>query len=135
MGSLCDYQGVVMMLTFYVLKDDAVPGAVKVGRDTAWPSGFNQAQYHTPGNITVPALFQLPVMDLAVQEYLDSLIKSALYPDALNTSCNDNGVQEWYSLDAYSAVSKIRKIPEFADAKISSNVLSLLPLTRLGDDD
>jgi len=118
------------MLTFYVFQDNEVPGSVKIGKDTAWPSRYKQARCHTPGNITVQALFQLPDMDRSRQEQLDSLIKAVLQPYARNVSYNGAGVLEWYNLDADSAVQKIIQIPEFAEAAISRNVQPVLPVSQ-----
>lgn len=63
------------MLTFYILEDAAVPGAVKVGKDTSWPTRFKQARCHSPGTIRVHATFTLPSMDRQGQEFHDALVK------------------------------------------------------------
>lgn len=123
------------MLTFYVFQDDAVPGGVKIGKDTAWPNRFKQARCHTPGSISVTALFQLPDMDRSGQEHLDSLLKAVLQPHVRDVSYNGAGVQEWYNLDADAAVHKISQIPEFAEATIIRNVQPSLPVSQLDYED
>lgn len=123
------------MLTFYVFQDDAIPGSVKIGKDTSWPSRYKQARCHTPGNITVAALFQLPDMDRSGQERLDSLIKSTFQPYSRPVSCNGAGVQEWYDLDAESAIRKLRHLPELSEAEMSGNILPLLPAGQIDYED
>lgn len=123
------------MLSFYIMQDDELPGSVKVGKDTSWPSRFKQARCHTPGKMNVPALFQLQDADRQEQEHLDGLIKSALQPFSRDVTYGVSQVKEWYDISPEHAIQLIQKIPEFADALLTRNVFPDLPASQLCYED
>lgn len=119
------------MLTFYIMQDDDLSGSVKVGKDTGWPDRYKQARCHTPGRISVPALFHLPDMDRKGQEYLDGRVKLALQTFARNVSYGSAKVQEWYDISPEAAVRRIMEIPEFVGAQLKRNEVPVLPQSQL----
>lgn len=112
-----------------------MPGSVKVGKDTGWPDRFKQARCHTPGRISIPALFHLPDMDRSGQDYLDGLVKSALQPFARNITYGRARVQEWYNISPEAAIRTIKTIPEFTEAEVQLNRAPSLVTSQLHWED
>lgn len=123
------------MLTFYVMQDSELPGVVKVGKDTGWPGRFKQARCHTPGKITVPAVFHLPDLDRNGQEKLDTLVKSTLQSFSRDVTYGKARVKEWYDIDPEAVVHLIQEIPEFTLAELKQNVGPALPTSQIEYED
>ncbi len=123
------------MVSFYFLEDEQVPGATKVGKDTAWPSRFKQARCHSPGRIRARAVIRLPEASRALQGELDGLVNGALAMFRRDVAFHGIGVREWYDLPWESALQRVRVLGQFAAAEVAIDPDIQLPPSQLDYED